>query len=62
MTAGASAAVLAQIDKNRDFLIDLTRRLVRIPTVNPKFESDPAINREAELQGRAARRIRGART
>lgn len=51
MTAGASASVLAQIDRNRDFLIDLTRRLVRIPTVNPKFESDPAINREAELQG-----------
>ncbi len=34
-------AVLAQIDRDQDYLIDLTRRLVRIPTVNPKFEADP---------------------
>jgi acetylornithine deacetylase len=50
MTQDATAAVLTQIDRNRDYLIDLTRRLVRIPTVNPKFETDPAINREPEIQ------------
>ncbi len=43
-------AVLAQIDRDQDYLIDLTRRLVRIPTVNPKFEADPEINREHDLQ------------
>lgn len=43
-------AVIEQIERNRDFLIDLTRRMVCIPTVNPKFETDAAINREDELQ------------
>lgn len=44
------AAVMARIERDKDYLIDLTRRLVRIPTVNPKFEVDAEINREAELQ------------
>ncbi len=38
------------VEQDRDWLIDLTQRLVRIPSVNPKFESDPAINREADVQ------------
>jgi acetylornithine deacetylase len=42
--------VLAELDRDTEFLIELTRQMVRIPTVNPKFESDPALNREAELQ------------
>ena len=50
MMADAVAAVLAELERDEAFLIDLTRQLVRIPTVNPKFEADPAINREAELQ------------
>ncbi len=50
MAADAVAAVLAELERDEAFLIDLTRQLVRIPTVNPKFEADPAINREAELQ------------
>lgn len=50
MTTSETAAVLSQIDRDRDYLIDLTRRLVRVPTVNPKFETDAAINREADLQ------------
>ena len=50
MTADAIAAVQAVLDRDEDFLLDLTRRMVRTPTVNPKFETDPAINREAELQ------------
>ena len=50
MGQGESGAVLAQVERNRDYLVDLTRRLVRIPTVNPKFEADPEINRELKLQ------------
>jgi len=45
-------AVIEQIERDKDYLVDLTRRLVRIPTVNPKFESNPEINREPELQSR----------
>ena len=45
-------AVVEQIERDKDYLVDLTRRLVRIPTVNPKFESNPEINREPELQSR----------
>jgi acetylornithine deacetylase/succinyl-diaminopimelate desuccinylase family protein len=50
MTGDAAAAVQEILARDEEFLVDLTRRLVRIPTVNPKFEADPAINREAELQ------------
>jgi acetylornithine deacetylase/succinyl-diaminopimelate desuccinylase family protein len=46
----AVRATRAAIDRDRDFVIGLTRDLVRIPTVNPKFVAEPAINREAELQ------------
>lgn len=50
MTTDAVAAVLAEIDRSEEFLIELTRHMVRIPTVNPKFETGPGINREADLQ------------
>lgn len=50
MTGPAKQKVLATLDAEEDFLVGLTRDLVRIPTVNPKFEQDAAINREAELQ------------
>jgi acetylornithine deacetylase/succinyl-diaminopimelate desuccinylase family protein len=43
-------AVIAEVEQDADFLVALTRALVRIPTVNPKFEIDPSLNREAELQ------------
>lgn len=33
-----------------DELVELTQRLVRIPSVNPKFLADPAFNRESEVQ------------
>lgn len=33
-----------------DELVELTRRLVRIPSVNPKFLADPPFNREGEVQ------------
>lgn len=50
MTGPAKQKVLATLDAEEDFLVGLTRDLVRIPTVNPKFERDAAINREEELQ------------
>ncbi len=50
MQRAATEAVTAELRHDKAFLVDLTRDLVRIPTVNPKFEADPAINREADLQ------------
>ena len=48
----AKSAVLASID--RDFLVGLVADLVRIPTVNPKFEANEALNREPDLQAHLA--------
>jgi len=48
----AKSAVLASID--RDFLVGLVADLVRIPTVNPKFETNEALNREPDLQAHLA--------
>jgi hypothetical protein len=44
MTGEAAAAVRAELEREEEFLLDLTRQLVRIPTVNPKFEADAALN------------------
>lgn len=38
------------LDGERDYATDLTQRLVRVPTVNPKFIADPAQNREPAAQ------------
>ena len=46
----AVKAAWAAVDRDRDFVVNLTRDLVRIPTVNPKFVAEPEINRESELQ------------
>jgi acetylornithine deacetylase len=46
----AIAAVQADIEKDRDFVVALTQELVRIPSVNPKFQLDPALNRESAVQ------------
>jgi acetylornithine deacetylase/succinyl-diaminopimelate desuccinylase family protein len=46
----AVAAVQADIEKDRDWVVRLTQEMVRIPSVNPKFQLDPAINREADVQ------------
>ena len=46
----AVSAVQAELAAERDWLVDLTREMVRIPSVNPKFEADPALNREADVQ------------
>ena len=46
----ALEAVWAAIDKERDYVIDLTREIVAIPSVNPKFVQDPTQNREPDVQ------------
>lgn len=46
----AKRRVVSQLASDETFLIDLVRDLVRIPTVNPKFEVDASLNREADLQ------------
>ncbi len=50
MSAATVAAVIDELRREAAFLTGLTAELVRIPTVNPKFERDPALNREADLQ------------
>ncbi len=44
------AAVQADIEKDRDWVIGLTQDMVRIPSVNPKFETGAGLNREADVQ------------
>ncbi|WP_136659569.1 ArgE/DapE family deacylase [Nitratireductor sp. XY-223] len=43
-------AVWEAIDRDPDFVVELTRDMVRIPSVNPKFQTDPELNREPEVQ------------
>jgi acetylornithine deacetylase len=48
--ATAIAAVTSAIEADRDWVVELTQKMVQIPTVNPKFETGATINREADLQ------------
>jgi acetylornithine deacetylase/succinyl-diaminopimelate desuccinylase family protein len=51
--ANVEAAVKAAwkaIDNERSYAADLTQKLVRIPSVNPKFINDPLQNRESAVQ------------
>lgn len=38
------------LEREKDWVVDLTQRIVQIPSVNPKFYTDPASNREADVQ------------
>lgn len=38
------------LDSDSDYTVDLTQRLVRIPSVNPKAFKDPDFNRESAVQ------------
>lgn len=42
--------VIHRIEVDRDFVIELARNLIRIPSVNPKFQTEEGANREADLQ------------
>ena len=50
MTNDALARALQQIDSEPDYVVDLAREMVRIPTVNPKFVADAEVNREPRHQ------------
>jgi len=50
ITTDAIAAVRTELEREEEFLLDLTQQMVRIPTVNPKFETDVTLNHEADLQ------------
>ncbi len=39
-----------RIEKEKEYLIKLTCEMAKIPTVNPRFELDGELNREAESQ------------
>ncbi len=54
----AVAAVQAEVERARDQLVAFTRELVRIPSVNPKFQLDPALNREADVQAALEQALR----
>ena len=51
-------AVIDQIDKDSDHVVALTQDLVRIPSVNPKFQSEQGLNRESDVQDRIAEELR----
>ncbi len=53
------ATVQSLIENERDWVVDLTQRLVRIPSVNPKFHTEPAVNREADVQAVLDAELRG---
>jgi acetylornithine deacetylase/succinyl-diaminopimelate desuccinylase family protein len=42
--------VWAEIDGNTDFVVELTREMVKIPSVNPKFQVEQGLNRESDVQ------------
>lgn len=46
------SAVFDAIEAEGDFVVGLTQDLVRIPSVNPKFQRDPTLNRESDVQER----------
>jgi acetylornithine deacetylase len=48
----AVRAVWETIDANPDYVVNLTRDLVRIPSVNPKFVENPKQNNEPAVQKR----------
>lgn len=45
------------IDDERDYVVSLTSEMVRIPSVNPKFETGDGLNREADVQALLAKHL-----
>jgi acetylornithine deacetylase/succinyl-diaminopimelate desuccinylase family protein len=50
-------AIHKVIDDERDYVISLTSEMVRIPSVNPKFETGDGLNREADVQALLAKHL-----
>ena len=38
------------LNQEKDFLINLTQEIVKIPSVNPKLANNPELNKESEVQ------------
>jgi acetylornithine deacetylase len=55
----AIAAVVRAFDEDADYVTGLTGDLVRIPSVNPRFETGAAINREAAVQDHLGTELAG---
>jgi len=47
-------AVLDVLESDKDHVVGLTQDLVRIPSVNPKFQQEQGLNNEPEVQDRIA--------
>ena len=63
MTTGSGSAtekVVRRIEEDRDAVVGLVRELVRVPSVNPKFEAGEGINREADVQRIVASHLEAA--
>lgn len=54
----ALKAVLDVIDADQDHVVALTQDLVRIPSVNPKFQTQQGLNREGDVQDRVEEELR----
>jgi len=54
----ALQAVLNVIKTDEDHVVALTQDLVRIPSVNPKFQIEEGLNREADVQTRIEEELR----
>ncbi len=56
----AVAKVWEEIDKNKNEVVELTQDMVRIPSVNPKFQIEQGLNREADVQDLVQGHLDGA--
>lgn len=54
----ALKAVIDAIEADKDHVVALTQDLVRIPSVNPKFQTEQGLNREADVQDRIEEELR----
>lgn len=52
--------VIRRLDEDRDYVVDLAQRLVRQPSVNPKFERREGLNGEPEVQRMVAEALETA--
>ncbi|UYV35762.1 ArgE/DapE family deacylase [Rhodobacteraceae bacterium D3-12] len=53
----ALKAVIEAIEADKDHVVALTQDLVRIPSVNPKFQIEQGLNREADVQDKIEKEL-----
>lgn len=54
---GPISSVIDIIENDKDHVVALTQDLVRIPSVNPKFQQEQGLNREADVQSRISEEL-----